>query len=179
MGCIKTIFKDVKATWSLIVGLGVTSKYFFKPQVTVHYPRQEVTNLDTYRGHIELVPKPKNPNKPKCIACMMCATSCPSSCIKVLKAKAPKPTEEEKKQMAEAEAKGEKVKKPKAPKEPAKFILDYSLCSLCGTCADVCPVGSIRFTNVAYMAVTDRKELTMDLLARLENQALENNKSDG
>ena len=51
-----TIQKTLKGLWSLIVGLKVTGKEFCRPWITVHYPRQEVTNLDTYRGHIDLVP---------------------------------------------------------------------------------------------------------------------------
>ena len=167
----KQTMQDIRSLWSLIVGLGVTGDALMRKTVTVHYPRQEVDNLESFRGPIELVPKPKTPEKPKCIACMMCMSTCPSGCITVVKAKAPKPTEEEEKAMAEAEARGENVKKPSAPKEPARFTYDYSKCSLCGLCAEVCPVNSIRFSTDSYLVTRGRDELKMDLLAKLKDQA--------
>lgn len=173
MSAFKQILDDVSSLWSLIVGLKITGRFSVDKQVTVHYPRETVPDEDLvkYRGHIELVGKPKSPAKPKCIACMMCVTACPSKCITVVKAKAPKPSEEELKAMKEAEERGEKVQKPKAPKEPAKFICDYSLCSLCGSCVENCPVGSLRYSENVYFATTDPKAFKLDLLERLKRQA--------
>ncbi len=173
MTAFKQIRDNITSLWSLIVGLKVTGRNFADKQVTVHYPRETVPEEDLvqFRGHVEMVGKPKSPDKPKCIACMMCVTVCPSKCFTVVKAKAPKPTEEELQAMKEAEERGEKPKKPKAPKEPAKFIYDYSLCSLCGSCVDNCPVNSLRYSENVYFASTDRKAFKMDLLERLRKQA--------
>ncbi|WP_272700133.1 4Fe-4S binding protein [Desulfovibrio sp. Fe33] len=161
--------------WSLIVGLKITGKYFCKPLVTVHYPRQVIDdeNLETYGGHVELIGKPKDPATPKCISCMMCVTNCPSKCLTVVKSKPPKLTAEEEAAMKAAEEAGEKVSKPKAPKNPAKFLYDYSLCSLCGTCIENCPAKSLKFSNNIYWVATSRKEMKIDLLARLKEQATE------
>lgn len=166
-------FRSIFDLWSLIVGLGVTGYNFFRPLRNVRYPRVTVgpEKLEGYRGHVELVAKPKDPTIPKCISCLMCVNACPSKCLTVVKQKAPKPTEEEQKAMKEAEERGEKVKKPKAPKNPAKFIYDYSLCSLCGTCVENCPVNSIRYSDNVYYAVSDRRQLNLDLLKRLADQA--------
>lgn len=173
MTAIKKIWENVTGLWSLFVGLKVTGRYFLDKQITLHYPRETVTDaqLEGFRGPLELIGKPKQPAKPKCIACMMCVTACPSKCLTVLKAKAPKPTESELQAMKEAEERGEKVKKPKAPKEPAKFIYDYSLCSLCGSCVENCPVDSLRYSSNVYLTSTNRKDFKMDLMARLEKQA--------
>ncbi|MEF2145167.1 MAG: 4Fe-4S binding protein [Desulfovibrionaceae bacterium] len=173
MSAVKDIFRTLGDLWSLVVGLKVTGKYFAQPTITTHYPRATVDpDVEmTFGGHVELVPKPKDPSKPKCIACMMCVTNCPSGCLTVIKAKAPKPTPEEEKAMQEAEAKGETVKKPKAPKEPAKFLYDYSMCSLCGTCIENCPVGSLRYSHNIYFVGTSRKQFHLDLLKRLSRQA--------
>ncbi|WP_419779338.1 4Fe-4S binding protein [Maridesulfovibrio sp.] len=173
MSVIKKIWDDVASLWSLIVGLRVTGKNFVDKNVTLHYPRETVTSgqLEGFRGPLELIGKPKDPAKPKCISCMMCVTACPSKCITVVKSKAPKPTEAELQAMKEAEERGEKVVKPKAPKEPAKFLYDFSLCSLCGSCVENCPAKSLRYSSNVYLTVTNRKELKMDLLARLVAQA--------
>lgn len=170
MSAIRHFLQRIGDQWSLIVGLMVTGKYFFNRQVTVHYPRQQVDNMDTYGGHIELVSKPKDPFKPKCITCMMCASVCPSGCYSVVKTKPPKPTPEELEAQKEAEAKGEKVKK-KVIKEPSKFVYDYSLCSLCGLCIENCPVNSLRYSKNVYLARYGREDFKIDLLARLRKQA--------
>ena len=59
----------------------------------------------------------------------------------------------------------------KGSKTPGRFILDYSLCSLCGQCAKACPVDSLRFSHHAYFVSTNREDFKIDLLARLRRQA--------
>lgn len=168
-----SIFRKLADLWSLVVGLGITGKYFCSPQVTVHYPRATVdpeVNA-SYRGPIELIGLDKDPAKPRCIACMLCAQACPSGCISVTRAPAPKPTPEEIRANAEAEARGEKPKKPSLPKTPGTWVYDFTLCSLCGTCVEVCPVESLRFSQNIYLAGPDRASFRFDLLQRLARQA--------
>lgn len=168
-----SIFRKLADLWSLVVGLGITGKYFCSPQVTVHYPRATVdpeVNA-SYRGPIELIGLDKDPVKPRCIACMLCAQACPSGCISVTRAPAPKPTPEEIRANAEAEARGEKPKKPSLPKTPGTWVYDFTLCSLCGTCVEVCPVDSLRFSQNIYLAGPDRASFRFDLLQRLARQA--------
>jgi NADH-quinone oxidoreductase subunit I len=168
---MKDFFRKIGNLRSLIVGLFITGDNLCRRTVTVHYPRRQVDNLASFRGPIELLPSAKDPDIPKCITCMMCMSTCPSGCITVVKQKAPKPTPEEQQAMAEAEARAEKVKKPTAPKNPARFVYDFSLCSLCGLCVEVCPVNSIGFSSDVYMVVRQRNELKLDLLARLSAKA--------
>ncbi len=166
MNAIKEAIKTVSDLWSLMVGLRVTGKYFLEPQRTVRYPWKALANTDTYKGHLELVGGVKDPFKPRCISCGMCALACPSNCLTVVKKKAPKPTPEEEKALAEAKANGEKPK-DKAPKDPEKFIYDYSLCSLCGTCMENCPAGALRFSKNIYMAGYSRNDFLFDLVVEL------------
>lgn len=170
---IREFGKALQGLWSLAIGLGVTFRAFIRPGVTVHYPRATLddANLITYRGHVELIGKDRQPAVPRCISCGMCAMNCPSACLTVVKQKAPKPTPEQKKSMEEAEARGEKVKKPAAPKDPASFAYDFSLCSLCGTCVESCPADALRFSHEIYQAGFERKDFQFDLLARLREQA--------
>lgn len=146
--------------WSLIVGLNITGKYFLKPGVTIHYPRQEVTNLASFRGHIELIPEDNDPLTPRCISCGTCAKVCPSNCITVIKKKAPAPTPEET---------GQGIK-PKAPKDPELFHLDFTLCSLCGQCVPSCPVDSLRFSQNINIAGYHRQDFHFDLLVRMRSR---------
>lgn len=160
----------LKGVWSLLVGLRVTGSEFAQKQVTVHYPRQVVDNITTFRGHIELVGKPKDPAVPKCISCMMCQSVCPSGCIVVKKSPKIKPTEEAIKAAEEA---GKPAPKPKAVKTPKGLLLDYNLCSLCGLCVQNCPVGSLRFSTDVYLAGYERGDFEYDLVERLKEQALQ------
>lgn len=173
MSFYKNVIQPVVDCWSLFVGLKVTGKYLVGKNVTVHYPRETVDREveETFGGHIELVAKPKDPEMPKCISCMMCVTVCPSKCLTVVKQKAPALTAEQEEEKKRCEEAGEKFKKPKAPKNPAKFNYDYSLCSLCGTCIENCPVNSLKYSNNIYFVGTSRKEFKLDLLARLNKQA--------
>mgnify|MGYP000987963369 CR=1 FL=1 len=149
---------------SLVVGLGITGKAFCQPQVTVIYPKQEVDNLSSFRGHVELIGKDDEPSVPRCVACGACVKACPSNCLTIL---CPVPAKE-----------GEEAKEPvmgpapqKGSKTPAVVIVDFSLCSLCGQCARTCPVDSLQFSDNPYMVRFDRKEFQIDLLARLRRLA--------
>ncbi len=170
MSVLGQIRENIVSLWSLIVGLKITGKFFLSPQLTVHYPRQAVDNLSTFRGPLELIEDPDNPGKPKCSACMMCMTNCPSNCFSVAKKKPPEPTPEELEARKEAEAKGEKIKK-KVSKELETFVYNYTLCSLCGTCVETCPRGSLRFSSEAYLAGPDKNAFVMDLLGKLAEQS--------
>ena len=154
---------NIAPMWSLLVGLSITGRYFFKRELTVHYPRKVVDNLETFRGPIELIPKDDNPSKPRCIACMNCVTTCPHECITVVKKKIEEPETAE----VEKGADGEAPPKKKAPKEPERFAYDYTLCVLCGLCEQNCPADSIRFSNRAYLAGFTKEEFIFDLLAPL------------
>jgi len=153
---------------SLVKGLGITGHTLLGRTVTVHYPRGEVSNLAGFRGPIVLVPRPEDPEKPKCIACLMCMNICPSNCITVTKMKPPKPDPAHEPEVA---GEGGKTAKPAAPKLPQTYVYDYSLCSLCGLCAEVCPVDSIIFSSEAYRVTRDRNRLKMDLLEKLKKNA--------
>lgn len=167
---LKEKFKNFVDLLSLFKGLGITGDAALRRSVTVHYPRQQVDNLNSFRGPLVLISKPKHASQPKCIACLMCMNACPSGCIRVTKKKAPRLTPEEKEALAAARQRGETVKKPAAPKQPASFHYDYSYCSLCGLCVEVCPVNALRFSSDAYMVCRDPKALELDLIARLRLQ---------
>lgn len=157
---LEEIKRAARGMWSLVVGLNITGKYFLQPNVTIHYPRQEVDNLATFRGHIELIPEDGDPLTPRCISCGTCAKACPSGCITVTKKKAPAPTPEEVEQGV----------KPKAPKDPETFRLDFTLCSLCGQCVMSCPADAIRFSQNINIAGYSRQDFHFDLVARLRSR---------
>lgn len=159
---------------SLLVGLGITGRALPKPTRTVLYPMAEVPNLDTYRGHVELVGREDDPAVPRCVACGACVRACPSACLMVACPIGGGPAGREATEFVgelipRAEAMGPAPQK--GCKTPGAFILDYSLCSLCGQCARACPVDSLRFSHHVYFVGTSRADFRLDLLARLREQA--------
>ena len=169
MNAVRKIWDDVAVLWSLVVGLKVTGTYFVNEQVTVHYPRNEVDNLESFRGPIELIESPDDPYKPRCIACMTCASICPHECITVVKKKPAKTEEEADKKEGRA---GKNEVKKKVPKDPARFTYDYTRCCLCGFCVENCPAHSIRFSNRGYLAGFDKDAFVFDLLEKFGDKCM-------
>jgi NADH-quinone oxidoreductase subunit I len=150
---------------SLVIGLGITGEAFCAENVTVIYPKEEVDNLATYRGPVELVGKVDAPDVPKCVACGVCVKACPSNCLTILCPIPPKVGEvnSEPAEMGPAPQKGTKT--------PSQFILDFSLCSLCGQCVRACATNALRYSNNPYMVSFDRKDFHFDLIARLRGRS--------
>lgn len=175
---MRCLMKTLKGLWSLAVGLRITAVELIKPQITVHYPRKEVQNLATYRGHIELVPQDEDPGTPRCIMCWRCVDICPSRCISL---RMHVQGEESGRAADPGLRLSPDVQVPYSqhlapPPDRIVRVLDayrlnYSLCSLCGLCVQSCPVDAIRFTGNAYLVGTSRQTFDIDLLARLQQRA--------
>ena len=146
---MKKALKDIFGGFgSLITGMRITIGQFFKPEVTVRYPHQSLKMSPRFRGHIELVRDPET-GKPLCFACKLCERACPSDCISVDGAKL------------------EGAKK----KSVSGYILDFTKCSLCGSCVEACRDGAIRFSHEYNRVTLNKDELVMDLFKKLEEEA--------
>jgi len=142
---MKTSILDVpRGFWSLLVGMRITLTQFFKPVITVPYPHKTLPIPARYRGPIELTTDPAT-GKALCIACKLCERACPSDCILVDGVK----------------LEGEKKK------SVTEFKFDFTKCSLCGACVEVCPCDAIRFSKNYNLASTSREDYLFDLVARL------------
>src|SRR5512138_2819858 len=101
-----------------------------------------------FRGHIELV-RDEDTGKPICFACKLCERACPSECISV-----------------------EGVKKEGDKKKSVtEYKLDFTKCSLCGSCIAACPSGAISFSKDYNQVGFAKVEFIMDLFARLEDES--------
>lgn len=172
--------KVLSGLWSLIVGLKITGIEFVKPQITIHYPRKEVHNLDTYRGHVDLVAMPGDPATPRCVVCYTCVDTCPSGCLSLqchVDGEEPPAKGDAHQELMLGLEVAIPQSSPKAP--PADrivrvldgFRLNYNLCSLCGLCVQSCPVSSLTFSRDVYLAGTARSDFEYDLLGRLKERA--------
>jgi NADH-quinone oxidoreductase subunit I len=142
---VAEIFSGIK---SLLVGMRITIGQFFKPTVTVHYPYQTLKIPPRFRGHIELVRDPET-GMAKCFVCKLCEKACPSDCITV------------------EGAKPEGGKR----KTVTYYRLDFTKCSLCGSCVEACRDGAIRFSRDYNLAGTNKDAFVMDLFKRLQEEA--------
>lgn len=130
---------------SLIIGMVVTFKAMLQPIVTVQYPRERIDITPNFRGHTELVKDPET-GQHRCIVCMMCEKDCPSGCITV---------------------KGESREGVKG-KVLTTYLLDFTKCSLCGICVEVCPTTALEYSHEYDLAGFSAEEYHYDLLGRLE-----------
>jgi len=143
---MKAPLRDLgRGLWSLLMGMRVTIGQFFQPKVTVQYPHEALKMPPRFRGHIELVRDPET-GKAICYACKLCERACPSDCITV---------------------EGVKLEGDKK-KSVSEFRLDFTKCSLCGSCVEACKSGAIRYTRDYNLASTRKEDFVMDLFKRLE-----------
>ncbi len=148
-GYFSDIFNGSK---SLLIGMGITFREFFKPVVTVQYPYETIKMSAKFRGHIELIADDEG--KPKCVVCGMCERACPSGCITLGSVS------------VEVEVDG----KPKKKKVLSKYELDFTKCSLCGQCVENCNFGAIEFSKEYNLASTRKEDFHFNLLKRLEDR---------
>jgi NADH-quinone oxidoreductase subunit I len=140
---------------SLLTGMRITLGQFFKPIVTVQYPYETLKIPARFRGHIELVRDP-NTGIAKCFVCKLCEKACPSDCITV-----------------------EGVKPEGARRKTVTFYrLDFTKCSLCGSCVEACRDGAIRFSREYNLAGLNKDDFVMDLFKRLQAEAGPETKSE-
>jgi NADH-quinone oxidoreductase subunit I len=141
-------FKDILVGFgSLLGGMAVTIRYFFKPIVTVQYPREKIEMSPRYRGYPQLIIDPETKTH-RCIACEMCSRICPSQLITVAGTKFP----------------GEKQKRA------TQYIHEHQYCSLCGLCVEVCPTTALEFSQVYRLAGYSREDCVIDHLILLQKR---------
>lgn len=133
---------------SLLVGANITTREFFKPVVTEQYPHFVPVMTERFRGHIELI-KNEETGAPNCIVCGMCQRACPTGCISL---------------------KGEKPEGAKK-KVLTSYVLDFTTCSLCGTCVESCNFNAISYSKDFNLASTRKEDFVFDLLKRLEEKS--------
>lgn len=142
-----TYFSEIiSGLWSLILGLSVTFVEFIRPNVTVEYPYERLEMPERYRGHIQLIGDEEG--KPNCVVCMMCQRACPSGCISL----SGKKEEGQKKKTLDS------------------YTLDFTTCSLCGSCVESCNFNALEFSKEYNLASTRKEDFIIDLLKRLEEQ---------
>jgi len=139
-------FRDLyMGSKSLLTGMGITFKAVFQPMVTVQYPREKIEVTPNIRGRLFMV-KDTETHTHRCIVCNRCANECPSSCIYLEGVK-------------QEDVKGRVL---------SRYVYDFTTCSLCGNCVDVCPVSAIAFSCEYELASFSKEDFIFDLLKEVE-----------
>jgi NADH-quinone oxidoreductase subunit I len=137
----KGIFTGLK---SLVMGMWVTLKVFFRKKVTEQYPENRKTLQISDRWRAELTMPHDENNEHACTACGICQMNCPNGTIQVIS------------QMIESED-------GKKKRILDKYIYDLGLCTFCNLCVITCPSQAIEFSNHFENAVFTRPKLVEQL----------------
>jgi len=135
------IFKGIK---SLLSGMSVTMRVFFRKKVTEQYPENRKTLAISDRWRAVLTMPHDENNEHACTACGICQMNCPNGTITVLS------------KMIETED-------GKSKKVLDKHIYDLGSCSFCNLCVITCPSNAIVFSNDYENAVYTRSKLVEQL----------------
>lgn len=119
------------ALWELLVGLGLTGKYFFKKKITLQFPEEQTPISPRFRGMLALRRYPNG--EERCIACKLCEAVCPALAITI-----------------EAEPRED------GSRRTTRFDIDAFKCINCGLCEEACPVDSIVVTPIQHYHFTER-----------------------
>jgi len=140
---IKYITDILKGIVSLLEGLMITMKHFFKPSITLQYPEEKPDLALRFRGRLVMPVDPEK-GEHRCTACMLCVKACPNLSISVTKQT------------------GEDGKpKPRAD----KYNYNLATCMICNLCVEACPFGAIIMSDEYELAVTDKQKLQMELVS--------------
>lgn len=141
MNYIRSFFSGL---FSLLKGMRITLRVFFRKKVTEQYPenRETLRMFDRFRGELEMPHNEKNEHK--CIACGICQMNCPNGSIQVITETV---TDEE----------------GKKKKRLTKYVYDIGSCLYCQLCVRTCPQDAIRFDPQFEHAVFTRDKLVRQL----------------
>lgn len=125
---------------SIIKGLGITIRAFFKPNVSIKYPEEERPYSKNFRGQHSL--KRDEFGRERCTACGLCALSCPAEAIS----------------MISAERKKGEEHLYREEKYAAVYEINMLRCIFCGLCEEACPKEAIYLDGSHVTADYLRKD---------------------
>ena len=137
----KGIYTGIK---SLLGGMFVTIKVFFRKKVTEQYPENRKTLVVSDRWRAVLTMPHDENNEHACNACGLCQMNCPNGTINVI-------------------SKTIETDDGKSKKVLDRYIYDLGSCIFCNLCVMNCNSNAIKFSNEFETAVFTRSKLVQQL----------------
>ncbi|MEI6846164.1 MAG: NADH-quinone oxidoreductase subunit I [Candidatus Firestonebacteria bacterium] len=129
--------KIFKGAWSLLKGMGITLKYYFRKPVTVQYPYERREIAPVWRGTLRQLCDEKG--EEICDGCQICARTCPVQCITM-----------------------EVYKDPADNKrKTSSYTVDFGRCMYCGLCVESCPKKCLIHTTDYEFVSYDRAGMVL------------------
>jgi len=125
---------------SIMQGLAITMKHFFKKPVTISYPEEKREYSENFRGMHSL--KRDEDGRERCTACGLCALSCPAEAITMIAAERQKGEEH----------------LYREEKYAAVYEINMLRCIYCGLCEEACPKEAIYLDGPHVPAEFLRKD---------------------
>ena len=115
--------------WSVVKGMMITLKHFFRKKPTIQYPEQQRPFSKVFRG-LHILNRDEE-GRERCTACGLCAVACPAEAITM--------------EAAEREAGEEHLYREE--KYAAKYEINMLRCIFCGYCEEACPKDAIYLSE--------------------------------
>jgi len=125
---------------SIMQGLAITMKHFFRKPVTISYPEEKREYSENFRGMHSL--KRDEDGRERCTACGLCALSCPAEAITMIAAERQKGEEH----------------LYREEKYAAVYEINMLRCIYCGLCEEACPKEAIYLDGPHVPAEFLRKD---------------------
>lgn len=124
---------------SILKGMAVTLKHFFKKKPTISYPDEKRPFSPVFRG-LHVLNRDEE-GREKCTACGLCAVACPAEAIT----------------MEAAERQKGEENLYREEKYAAKYEINMLRCIFCGLCEEACPKDAIYLSETFAPANYQRK----------------------
>lgn len=138
MSYFKSVYSGVS---TVLVGMWITFKHLFEPNIVVQYPRQKLDMFPTTRArlvnHID-----------ECGYCLGCQKACPAHIFTIKGVKA-----------GPDEDLGTLPSGIKKKMHVIQFDIDMSKCLYCGLCVDACDEKSLRWEHPQEQVAWNRGEM--------------------
>ncbi len=136
-------FKNVwLGLWTVLVGMKITFRHLFEPNVTVQYPNEQYPIPSNARNRLILEPE-------LCNGCNSCVRACPVNCITVDTLRVV-PDDPEQPMLGDGSKR--KLWVP-------VYDIDFAKCCFCSLCTTVCPTLAVHHTTEFEYSTYDRNEL--------------------